>query len=234
MAAAPQSQNLLAWLGALLGEGLITDTAECAFYAGDIYTRGPQPLAVLRPASTAELSAAVAMVAPHGVALVPRGGGMSYTGGYVAPAAGALIVDLGRMDRVLAISEADMTATVEAGCTWETLRRALQPRKLRALAWGTLSGVKATVGGGMSQNGVFWGARDGTVVDGALSFEVVLADGRIVSTGSSFFRPFGPDLTGLFGADAGALGSRRPPPCNWCGRPMRLAMPPTRSTMPRA
>jgi FAD/FMN-containing dehydrogenase len=41
---------------------------------------------------------------------------------------------------------------------------------------------------------------------GALSFEVVLADGRILSTGSGFFRPFGPDLTGLFAADTGALG----------------------------
>jgi hypothetical protein len=99
-----------------------------------------------------------------------------------------------------------MTATVEAGCTWEKLSQALKPLRLRALSWGTLSGVKATVGGGMSQNGIFWGARDGTVVDGALSFELVLADGRIVSTGSDFFRPFGPDLTGIFAADTGALG----------------------------
>jgi FAD/FMN-containing dehydrogenase len=131
---------------------------------------------------------------------------MSYTSGYVAPTKGALIVDLGRMDRILDISETDMTVTVEAGCTWDALRRALKPLGLRALAWGTLSGSRATVGGGMSQNGIFWGAREGTIVDGALSFELVLADGRIVSTGSAFFRPYGPDLTGVFAADNGALG----------------------------
>jgi FAD/FMN-containing dehydrogenase len=58
----------------------------------------------------------------------------------------------------------------------------------------------------MSQNGVFWGGRDGTVADSALSFDVVLADGRVIATGSDFFRPYGPDLTGLFAADCGALG----------------------------
>lgn len=199
--------KLLSELAAALGtEGLITDPVECAYYAQDVYSRGPAPLGVIRPNSKEALARAVALATSSGVAVIPRGGGMSYTGGYVAPAPGALIVDTGRMRRVLDINPTDMTATVEAGCTWEELRLALKPHRLRALAWGTLSGLKATVGGGMSQNGVFWGARDGVVVDAALRFEVVLADGRIVDTGSAFFRPFGPDITGLFAADTGAFG----------------------------
>lgn len=202
-----QKAGILSDLAAAVGdEGLITDPAECAFYAQDIYSAGPALLAVLRPANKEALARAVGLATAAGVALVPRGGGMSYTGGYVAPEAGALIVDLGRMRRVLAINPIDMTATVEAGCTWEELRVALKPHGLRALAWGTLSGIRASIGGGMSQNGVFWGARDGTIVDAALRFEVVLADGRIVDTGSAFFRPFGPDVTGLFAADTGAFG----------------------------
>lgn len=201
------SSDILAKIGAAVDpDGLITDPAECDFYAQDVYSKGPPPLAVIRPADKEALARAVGIATAAGVAIVPRGGGMSYTGGYVAPEAGALLVDLGRMTRVIEINPTDMTATVEAGCTWEDLRQALKPHRLRALAWGTLSGIKATVGGGMSQNGVFWGARDGVVVDGALSFEVVLADGRIVSTGSDFFRPFGPDVTGLFAADTGAFG----------------------------
>jgi FAD/FMN-containing dehydrogenase len=199
--------DLLSRLEAAVGsEGLIVDPAECDFYAQDVFTRGPAPIAVIRPDSKEALARAVGLATSQGIAIVPRGGGMSYTSGYVAPSAGALIVDLGRMDRILAIDETDMVATVEAGCTWAALQAALKPRGLRALAWGTLSGLKATVGGGMSQNGVFWGARDGTVADAALRFEVVLADGSIVSTGSDFFRPYGPDLTGLFAADTGALG----------------------------
>lgn len=199
--------DLVGSLQRLLGSGgVITEPGECAFYAQDVFALGPAPLCVIRPDSAEQLARALALVTASGIAVVPRGGGMSYTQGYVAPAAGMVVVDTGRMNRILAIDETDMTATVEAGCTWEQLHRALKPKGLRARVWGTLSGIKASIGGGMSQNGIFWGARDGTVVDGALSFEVALADGRLVWTGSRFFRPYGPDLTGLFAADTGALG----------------------------
>lgn len=197
-------------LGALAqvvgGDALITDSAELRYFGQDVFRVGAPLLAVFRPTNKEMLSCGVAAATARGIAIVPRGGGMSYTGGYLAPAPGALLIDMGAMSRVLDIDADNMTATVEAGCTWADLRLALQPHGLRALAWGTLSGLKATVGGGMSQNGVFWGARDGAIADGALSFEVVLADGRLLSTGSAFFRPFGPDITGLFAADTGAFG----------------------------
>jgi FAD/FMN-containing dehydrogenase len=61
-------------------------------------------------------------------------------------------------------------------------------------------------GGGMSQNGLFWGAAHGTIAASAVKFDVVLANGTVVATGSDFLRPFGPDLTGLFAADAGTFG----------------------------
>lgn len=185
---------------------LITDPAECAFYAQDVHSVGPAPVAVFRPADIDELAAGVAEAQRRGLAIVPRGGGMSYTSGYLPPEAGALVVDLGRMDRILDVNAEDMLVTVEAGCTWAALYERLKPLGLRAPLWGTLSGVKATIGGGMSQNGLFWGAGQGTIAASAIRFKVVLADGRIVTTGSDFLRPFGPDLTGLFAADAGALG----------------------------
>jgi FAD/FMN-containing dehydrogenase len=193
-------------LAGIAPEALITDPAECAFYAQDIFTDGPAPLAVFRPGSTRELSEGIAQATSAGIAIIPRGGGMSYTKGYVAPEAGALIVDMGRMQRILEINETDMTVTVEAGCTWYALYEALHPKGLRTPLWGTLSGLYASVGGGMSQNGLFWGGRDGTIAPNIICTEVVLADGSIVKTGSDFLRPFGPDLTGLFGADAGAFG----------------------------
>lgn len=185
---------------------LITDPHECALYAQDVYSLGPPPRAVFRPAGIDELTAGIAAAAAVGLAIIPRGGGMSYTSGYVAPAAGALIVDLGRMTRILDINETDMTVTVEAGVSWAQLYEALHPKGLHTPLWGTLSGIQATVGGGMSQNGLFWGAARGTIAATALSFDVVLADGSVLRTGNSFLRPYGPDLTGLFAADAGALG----------------------------
>jgi FAD/FMN-containing dehydrogenase len=187
-------------------EALITDPAECAFYADDIFTAGPAPLAVFRPSTIDELACGVGQANAAGVMIIPRGGGMSYTSGYVAPEPGALIVDLGRMARILEIDPIDMTVTVEAGCSWNALYEALKPLGLRTPLWGSLSGIKASIGGGMSQNGLFWGARNGTMAHSALSYDVVLANGTVVKTSSGFLRPFGPDLTGLFGADAGAFG----------------------------
>jgi FAD/FMN-containing dehydrogenase len=191
---------------AVSAPALLTDAASLALFSHDVLSAGAPPLAVLRPSSVAELAAGVGAATRAGIAIVPRGGGMSYTGGYLYSGGPHILIDTGALTQIVEVNEADLTALVEVGCTWDALNTALAAKGLRALAWGTLSGIRATVGGGMSQNGTFWGARGGTVVDGAISFDVVLADGRIVSTGSDFFRPFGPDLTGLFAADCGAFG----------------------------
>ncbi len=189
------------------GAEVATDAETLELFAHDIYSRGADLLAVVRPADKQQLAAAVAAATAHDAPVIPRGGGMSYTGGYTAPEAGAVLFDLAGMDRILDINETDMTVTVEAGCIWSTLYETLQPKGLRTAFWGTLSGLKATVGGGMSQNGIFWGSgRHGTAVQSCVALEVVLADGSIMETGSDFMRPYGPDLTGLFLADTGALG----------------------------
>ncbi|MGQ3179200.1 MAG: FAD-binding oxidoreductase, partial [Blastomonas fulva] len=187
-------------------DAVLTDAATRDFFAHDVYSTGRQPLAVLRPATVEQLARGVAAATGQGLAIVPRGGGMSYTGGYIYSDGDFVLVDTSALDAIIAINPVDMTVTVEAGCTWAKLHDTLKPMGLRCPSWGTLSGLRAAVGGGMSQNGTFWGARNGSVVDSALSFDVVLADGRIVSTGSDFFRPFGPDITGLFAADTGAFG----------------------------
>lgn len=180
--------------------------ATRSLFSHDVFSAGAEPLAVFRPASVEELAKGIGAATAAGIAVIPRGGGMSYTGGYLSAKAGFILIDTCGLARIAALNETDMTITVEAGITWDALRRYLAPKGLRVKCWGTLSGINATVGGGMSQNGVFWGAGGGSVVDAALSFDVVLADGSVVSTGSEFFRPYGPDLTGLFAADCGAFG----------------------------
>ena len=187
-------------------DAVLTDETTRDFFSHDVYATGRQPLAVLRPGTVDQLARGVAAATAQGLAVVPRGGGMSYTGGYLYSGGDFILVDTSALNAIVEINPTDMTVTVEAGCTWDKLHDALKPLGLRAPSWGTLSGLRAAIGGGMSQNGIFWGARAGSVVDSALSFDVVLADGRIVSTGSDFFRPFGPDLTGLFAADTGAFG----------------------------
>ena len=81
--------------------------------------------------------------------------------------------------------------------------------------WGTGSGLKATVGGSLSQNAANYGsARYGTIAESVLGLKVVLAKGQQLETGSwsttdhptPFDRQYGPDLTGLFLGDGGAFG----------------------------
>lgn len=207
MATLAEDRTVVEALIAAVGrEAIVIDPKELAFHGQDVFTRGHDPVAVFRPANIAMLATGIVTAAALGLVMVPRGSGMSYTSGYLPDAAGALIIDMTAMDRILAIDDTDMTVTVEAGCSWHALYEALHPRGLRTLLWGPLSGIKASIGGGMSQNGLFWGARNGTIAATALSFDVVLADGRIVRTGSDVLRPFGPDVTGLFAADCGAFG----------------------------
>jgi len=207
--------SLLDELVALLGhQHVLTDEASCVLYAQDVYTKGLPALAVAQPSGTQELARVVEAVTAAGHAVIARGGGMSYTSGYVPRETGSVIIDMQRMDGILEINAEDMFVTVQCGCTWKSLHEALEGTGLRTPYWGTLSGIHATVGGGMSQNSIFWGsARHGCAADSVLSLDVVLADGSVVSTGSNaqqqgspFFRHYGPDLTGLFTSDTGALG----------------------------
>lgn len=189
------------------GARVSNEPATLDLFAHDIFSRGSDLAAVVHPVDTASLAAAVKAASDRGLTVVPRGGGMSYTGGYTLGQMGGVLFDTATMSRILEINETDMTVTVEAGCTWAALHEALRPRGLRTPFWGTLSGIHATVGGGMSQNGIFWGTgRYGTAAQSCVAMEVVLADGTVLKTGSEHTRPYGPDLTGLFLADTGALG----------------------------
>ena len=205
----------LAALSERLGPGkVLLDDASRTLYGQDVSGDAQPVRAVARPGNTAELAEIVRFASEQGLALAPRGGGMSYSSGYVCAQAPTLCLDMAAMNEILGINAQDMHVTVQAGCTWQKLHQALEPQGLRTPFWGTLSGIKATVGGGMSQNSLFWGSgRHGTAADSVIGFEIVLANGDVLRTGAGaqrhaapFFRHYGPDLTGLFTCDCGALG----------------------------
>jgi FAD/FMN-containing dehydrogenase len=200
---------------ATLGPGIVrTDPTLLDLYGQDIWSVGRRPAAVLSPADTAELCVALIEADRLGLPVAPRGGGMSYTGGYASDAGPVALIDLSRMDRVLHVDAGAMTVTVQAGCTWKTLLEALKPHGLRTPFWGPLSGVSSTIGGGLSQlNAVFGAGHWGTTSESVVGLTVALADGRLITTGArrtadgrAFYRHYGPDLTGLFCGDCGALG----------------------------
>lgn len=200
--------------GIVGAEHLREDLGERTFFSTDIAGTGEIATAVVAPADSAQLAAVVKVCAEQGFAVVPRGGGFSYTSGYTPAEAHSVMIDMRRMYRILEINPTDMYVRVEAGCTWRALYEALKAQGLRTPYFGPMSGFNATVGGALSQGSFFLGStQHGTTADSVLSLEIVLADGAIVHTGSDsdhgtppFFRNYGPDLTGLFLGDTGALG----------------------------
>lgn len=206
---------LLARLEALLGrEHVLTDPGNREFFSTDIYRRGEMPLAVVRPGSTSEVVNVVGLALEHGLPIVPRGGGASYTDGYTPAEPNAILIDTSRLNRIVEINAEDMYVTVETGVTWAALNDALKPRGLRTPFYGPFSGIAATVGGSLSQNSVSWGTGlFGVSAESVLGFEIVLGNGKVLHTGSwgaanasPFFRHYGPDLTGLFTGDTAAFG----------------------------
>ena len=216
MAGAALSEEHERELRAIVGEEhLSTDPKVCRRLAADLSLLPFEPAAaVVSPGSLAELAAAVAAAHRAGLSIATRGGGMSYTHAHPPTRPGTLLLDTGRLHRVVSVEADDLYAVVEAGCTWEALTLALREHGLRTPFWGPLSGAHATIGGTLSQNAAFYGSAGyGTAAESVLGLTVVLADGTVVRTGSGgcagagpFARYFGPDLTGLFLADSGALG----------------------------
>ena len=196
-------------------ENVLLDSGSREFYSQDLSFR-PHEVAdmVLQPASVEALADAVGVATRAGFAVVPRGGGMSYTSGYSPERTRSVLIDMRKMNRVIDINADDMYVIVETGCTWKDLHEALAPHGVRTPYWGPLSGAYATVGGALSQNSLFHGSgTGGTAAQTVIGLKVVLADGSLLTTGSwahktssPFWRHFGPDVTGLFTADTGAMG----------------------------
>lgn len=157
---------------------------------------------VVRPASTEETVTVVQLA---------RAAGMSYTLGYVPQREPTVLLSMERMNRIERIDTEDLYVTVEAGVTWAQLTEALARTDYHVPFMGTLSGIRATVGGGLGNNAT--GVGSGDISDHLLGVQVVLSDGRVLETGgratgapAPLLRNFGPDLTGLFVHDCGALG----------------------------
>lgn len=203
-------------LGAVVGPDHVSTAADdLAFFSQDASGSGTALAAVVvAPGSVDELVDLVRAASDLDAALFPRGGGVSYTLGFAPSRPRAIVVDLRRLERIVEIDAENRFITVEAGCTWSVLYDALTPVGLRTPYFGPLSGALATVGGTLSQDSLFFAAAsEGFVGNSVTSIDVVLADGTVMTTGAegqgaanAYGRGFGPDLTGLFVGDGGALG----------------------------
>lgn len=199
--------ELLAEIAAIVGpQGLLTGEDVSGRSADFMGLGRVKAKAIVRPASTAELSAVMKLCHAAGQVVVPAGG---YTG-LVHGAdcqSDDIQVSLERMRSVEAIDPVGKTMTVGAGCPVQAAQDAAAQAGLKfAVDWGGRG--SATVGGGISTNaGGNSVVRYGMMRDNVLGIEAVLADGTVISSLNTLLKNNAAyDLKQLFIGSEGTLG----------------------------
>src|ERR1700686_612424 len=173
--------------------------------AGDAVCGG-LPQFVAEPNDEQQLAAALSLANEAGIAVVPRGGATKLDWGN-PPKKAELILSTARLNRILEHAWADLTVTVEAGCTLKSLQKTLAQHGQR-LAFDGLWPERATIGGVLATNDS--GAlrlRFGALRDLIIGVTIALPDGTLASSGGKVVKNVaGYDLPKLVTGAFGTLG----------------------------
>lgn len=193
----------------LLGEGkVLFQPEDLLAYANDAthYFRTQPPDAVVLPTATEEVAGILSYAYENHIPVTPRGAGSGLSGG-ATPVKGGIVVDTKRLNRILEIDRANMTASVEGGVVLQNFHRAVEkmglfyPPDPQSMSVCTLGANVATRAGGPR------GVKYGTTGNYVTGLEVVLPDGSVIKTGGKFVKQsVGYDLTHLMTGSEGTLG----------------------------
>lgn len=167
--------------------------------------RLPTPDYIVHPGSVEEISAIMEVANKYRIPVVPWGGGSGTQGGAV-PVFGGILVDLKRMDKILAIDEKSLTVTAQAGIIGQQLEWALNERGLTLPHYAASSNC-ATLGGYLAPRGTGTvSTKYGKAEDMVMSMQIVLPTGEIIRTPPVPQHASGPDWPRLFLGAEGTFG----------------------------
>ncbi len=181
----------------------------------------PVPAAVVFPASTDEVATVLAWASQTRTAVIPRGAGSGVCGGAQA-SAGAVVVDLSRMDRITGVDLVSRAVHAQAGVRGDRLEDFLAGHGLtvghypQSIAMSTVGGWIAASSAGQASAGF------GAIEDVLLGLTAVLPDGEVLRCRPVPRSAAGPDLRRLLVGSEGTLAvvteatlACQPRPAGW-------------------
>ena len=183
---------------------VLHEPEDLLVYEYDATIERSLPQAVVVPATTEQVAAAVRVARRHGVPVTARGSGTGLSGGAIACEGGVVIVTT-RMNRILKIDPENRMAVVQPGVINLHVSEAAAPHGLY-YAPDPSSQKACSIGGNVAENaGGPHCLRYGSTVNHVLGLQVVTADGEIVRVGIPADDPLGYDLTGIIVGSEGTL-----------------------------
>ena len=190
----------------IVGDRVTVSPTELYCYSSDASLVRATPDYVVRPKSTTEVSQILSLASEFEVPVTARGAGTGLAGGAV-PVKGGIVLDMSGMNQIIEIDVDNLQVVVLPGVVLDQLNMALKPHGF-FFPPDPGSSAMCTIGGLISNNGSGMRCvKYGTCRNYVLDLEVVLADGRIIHTGSKMLKSSaGYDLTRLMIGAEGTLG----------------------------
>lgn len=168
----------------IVGRGSVFDDAErLKQYSKDYSLSAPgTPSYVAQPTNAEEVQKIIKLANTSKVPVVPCSSGIHFDGNTI-PVEGGIVLDLRRMNRILAIDERNRMARIEPGVTWEQLQPELEKYSLMALNPLLPHSQKSALTSHLEREPGLIPKFEYT--DNLLTLEVVLPDGELFRTGSA-------------------------------------------------